>query len=263
MGSVLTRGGAHERASRQQRGTGIRRAPPYEKSETAAASPKGARMRILIVSPVRLLRDGLATILEARERVHSVGRAANAETALAVLAKFNPTLILLDVASDDGLLTARRLMAATAGIHMLGFAAREYDHDVLAYAEAGMAGFVPRDASIDDVFEAIDRAMNGELLCSPSAAGTMYRRIASMAGIRGSDRDIPQLTGREHEIVHYIDVGLSNKEIARELRIGVSTVKNHVHNILEKLRVNRRGEAAAHIRGIGTDRIARSILPGS
>jgi DNA-binding NarL/FixJ family response regulator len=238
-------------------------APACKKSETAAGPPNGILMRILIVSPVRLLRDGLATILEARARVHSVCRTANAEMALAALANFRPTLILLDVASDDGISTARRLMAATAGIPMLGFAAREYDHDVVAYAEAGMAGFVPRDASIDDVFEAIDRAMNGELLCSPSAAGTMYRRIAAMAGIRGSDHDIPQLTGREHEIVRCIDVGLSNKEIARELRIGVSTVKNHVHNILEKLRVNRRGEAAAHMRVIDADRIVRPTLPGS
>jgi two-component system nitrate/nitrite response regulator NarL len=220
-------------------------------------------LRILIVSPVRLLRDGLATILDSRARVHSVCSAPNADVALAALAKFGPTLILMDVASDDGLSAARRLLAASAGIHMLGFAAREYDHDVLAYAEAGMSGFVPRDASTDDLFEAIDRAMNGELLCSPSAAGTMYRRIAAMAGIRGNERDTPHLTGREREIVRCIDLGLSNKEIARELYIGVSTVKNHVHNILEKLRVSRRGEAAAQIRGVGPDQILRPYLPGS
>jgi DNA-binding NarL/FixJ family response regulator len=215
------------------------------------------------VSSVRLLRDGLATILQGHARVHSVSRAANAETALVALAKSNATLILLDVASDDGLSIARRIMEAAPGIHILGFAAREYDHDVVAYAEAGMSGFVPRDASTDDLFEAIDRAMNGELLCSPSAAGTMYRRIASMAGIRGIDSLAPRLTGREREIVRCIDVGLSNKEIARELRIGVSTVKNHVHNILEKLRVSRRGEAAAHVRRIDADRIVRPLSTGS
>ena len=240
-----------------------RAAPANQNPETAAGPCNDILMRILIISPVRLLRDGLATILERRARVHSVWSAANAETALAMLAKFNPTLILLDVASEDGLSAARRLMAAAARIHMLGFAAREYDRDVVAYAEAGMSGFVPRDASTDDLFKAIDCAMNGELLCSPSAAGTMYRRIAVMAGIRGSDPGAPRLTGRERDIVRCIDVGLSNKEIARELRIGVSTVKNHVHNILEKLRVNRRGEAAAHVRGIDTDRIIRSHSPGS
>jgi len=241
----------------------ISAAPANQNPESAAGPCKDIPMRILIISPVRLLRDGLATILERRARVDSVWSAANAETALAMLAKVNPTLILLDVASEDGLFAARRLMAAAARVHMLGFAAREYDRDVVAYAEAGMTGFVPRDASTDDLFKAIDCAMNGELLCSPSAAGTMFRRIAAMAGIRGSDPGAPPLTGREREIVRCIDVGLSNKEIARELRIGVSTVKNHVHNILEKLRVNRRGEAAAHVRGIDTDRIIRPHSPGS
>jgi two-component system nitrate/nitrite response regulator NarL len=204
--------------------------------------------RILIVSLVRLLRDGLASILEQRPSIQSVFAVENAEAALAALSHFEPTLILLDVATEDGLLEGRRLADAVPGVQILGFAARVRDHDVLAYARAGVTGFVPCEASIQDLFDAIERAGKGELLCSPRVAATLFRHLAAQTRVARSEPDLDKLTAREREVVRFIDGGMSNKEIARHLSIEVSTVKNHVHNILEKLQVTRRDEAAARAR---------------
>ena len=215
-------------------------------------SAAGTMMRVLIVSSVRLLRDGLAMMLEHRPRLDVVRTACSADDAMSVLRGFAATLILLDVSAADGLAAAQQLAASVRDVQIIGFAASDLDHDVLAYAAAGIAAFVSRDASTDELFVAVDRAAAGELLCSPRAAGSMFRRLAALAGrvevaVRTSAD--PSLTGREREIVHCIDEGMSNKEIARRLHIGVSTVKNHVHHILEKLKVTRRAEAAARIRG--------------
>lgn len=216
-----------------------------QRSVAAFASPS-ATPRILIVSPVRLLRDGLATLLQQRTRVHEVSAVDSAQAALAACPSFRPGLILLDAGSDEALEAARAL--SPCGVRIVGFASRELEHDVLAYAEAGIACFVPREASVEELLAAIDRAAHGELLCSPRAAGIMFRRLAAMA--RGELPAPPSqgLTDRERQILDLLDTGRSNKEIARILGIGLPTVKNHVHNVLAKLHVRRRGEAVARMR---------------
>jgi two-component system nitrate/nitrite response regulator NarL len=219
--------------------------------QSVAGVPSDSGLDILIVSPVRLLRDGLATMLRQRENVRSVHTAESAEVAAEAVARLMPTLILLDVATEDGLSVARRLAGAAADVQILGFAARAHDHDVLAYASAGITGFVPREASADDLFDAIDRAFNGELLCSPRVAAALFRQVAVLSNVPRPNGVPAQLTGRELEIVRFIDEGFSNKEIARRLSIQVSTVKNHVHNILEKLNVTRRAKVPARVRVIG------------
>lgn len=213
-----------------------------------AAAPSMEGLQLLVVSPVRLLRDGIATILQQRANVIAVQTAESAESAVAALGRFSPILILLDVATDDGLSVARQLAQVAAGVQILGFAARAHDHDVLAYAGAGITGFVPREASTQDLFDAIERAVNGEFLCSPRIAATLFRQLAALSHLSKADIDPSPLTSREREIARFIDEGLSNKEIARQLSIEVSTVKNHVHNILEKLHVTRRGKVSARVR---------------
>jgi DNA-binding NarL/FixJ family response regulator len=206
--------------------------------------------RLLVVSSVRLLRDGLVTILGQREGIEAAHPVADVDLALDALESFQPTLILVDVSSRDNLQAARRLASEAAGIPLLGFAAREEEHDMLAYAQTGLTGFVLREASVDELFDAIDRAVHGEFLCPPRLAAALFRQLAALAGISRADSDPLSLTGREREIVRFIDEGWSNKEIARHLSIELSTVKNHVHNILEKLQVTRRGEAAARVRNL-------------
>src|SRR5215211_8947939 len=127
-----------------------------------------------------------------------------------------------------------------------------YDHEssILPCVEAGVSGYVTRDASIADLVEAVEHATRDETLCSPRIAARLLRRLAALgashpAGIASS------LTTRELEVANLLDAGYSNKEIAAELFIEVGTVKNHVHRILEKLHAKRRAEAAAQLRAAG------------
>src|SRR5439155_3862772 len=137
---------------------------------------------------------------------------------------------------------------AQTDARIVAFAVVETDAEILACAEAGVSAWVPREGSIDDLVATIESVERDELHCPPKLASTLFRRLASLT------RRLPQrspadgLTAREREILALIDRGLSNKEIAVRLSVEVTTVKNHVHNILDKLQVSRRNEAAAFVR---------------
>jgi DNA-binding NarL/FixJ family response regulator len=108
-------------------------------------------------------------------------------------------------------------------------------------------GYVPRDASADELVRTVRSVARGELPCSPRIAAMLFRELATM------DAAVPapalaSLTYREREVVALVDRGLSNKEIAAELGIELPTVKNHVHRVLEKLDVRGRSAAAARMR---------------
>jgi DNA-binding NarL/FixJ family response regulator len=107
---------------------------------------------------------------------------------------------------------------------------------------------VSREGSLEDLISALDSVSRGELLCPPRIAAGLRRRVAALAAARAPVGPRGHLTRREAEVAGLIDAGLSNKQIAQRLCIEVPTVKNHVHNILEKLQVHRRGEAAAMLR---------------
>lgn len=203
---------------------------------------------VLIVAEIRLYREGLAEMLGAEPGIEIVGTAAGADAAVRMLRSLAPDIVLLDMAIPDNAWLVRALVAAVPGTRVVALAVPEIGREVLACAEAGVAGYVTRDASIEDVVAAVESAARGEVLCSPRIVATLFERIATLALERSPASIESRLTSRELEILDLIDQGLSNKEIARRLTIELSTVKNHVHNILEKLNVSRRGEAAARHR---------------
>jgi DNA-binding NarL/FixJ family response regulator len=141
---------------------------------------------------------------------------------------------------------AQRLRDAANGIKIVAFALGEVDRELIACAEAGVSAFVGRDGSHQDLLRAIDQARRGEFSVSPHQAGLLLGRIAELAETRPLSPG--KLTRREREIVPLIERGLSNKEIARQLSIETATIKNHVHNILEKMQLRSRGEVAARVR---------------
>lgn len=197
-------------------------------------------IQLALVTPVRLLQEGLAHLL--RERGHSLRvEAIYPDDALVPrLLAIAPDVILVDiVAVRQGVV--RRVHEAMPASRVVVFAVEEVEADLLACAEVGVAGFVARDASVEELFAAIASAQRGELHCSPRIAALMFGRLTAMA--RGGITDRLSLTGRQLEIVRLIEEGLSNKEIARQLSIEVSTVKNHVHNVLGKLQVQHRWQA--------------------
>lgn len=205
-------------------------------------------IRVLIVAEIRLYREGLAAMLRAEsEGIEVVATAAGADDAVRALRELAPDIVLLDMAPDNAWLV-RALDAAVPGTRVVALAVPESESEVLACAEAGVTGFVTRDASVEDVAAAVESAARGEVLASPRMVATLFERIATLALERSPESIESRLTARELEILNLIDQGLSNKEIARRLTIELSTVKNHVHNIFEKLNVSRRSEAAARRR---------------
>jgi DNA-binding NarL/FixJ family response regulator len=208
-------------------------------------------VRVFVVASVRLYEEGLADVLARDPRFLVSGTARTVPEGLERMRALAepPHVALLDLGRPDGLAAARALREELPGVRQIALGIAEVEPDVIAWAEAGVDGFVSREASLDDLMATAVTVAEGETLCSPRVAAALLRRVASMARDGAPVIAHAPLTAREHEIVGLIDEGLSNKEIAMRLRIELPTVKNHVHNLLEKLHVRRRGEAAAMVRG--------------
>jgi two-component system nitrate/nitrite response regulator NarL len=159
----------------------------------------------------------------------------------------SPDLVLVDVSDADGLGTLRELALATPETPLLAVGVRDSDKEVLACIEAGAIGYITRDASLAELADTAHAVLRGETMASPRIVASLMRRVATLSA-NGRRGGVAQLTSRELEVVELIERGLSNKEIAAQLSIAVTTVKNHVHSILEKLHVHRRGEAASLVR---------------
>jgi len=203
---------------------------------------------VLIVSDLRLLRDGLVLSLSQQPSL-AVAGSADLTVSPTDIAAARPDVVLLDVGAPGALETLFVVRQALPDLRIVAIAASDIEQEVVACAEAGVSGFVSRDGSIQDLVTAVHCAMRNELVCSPRIAGMLFRRVATISSERSHGPDNSALTRREHEIVSLITRGLSNKEIARQLRIQNATVKNHIHSILAKLHVRRRGEVAARMRG--------------
>lgn len=204
--------------------------------------------RIIVVSDTRLYCEGLALSLARVDRIAVVGVADSVASALACIEEKNPDVTLLDFAMHDALRLPYAIATARMRVKVVAFSVTETEDEVCECAEAGIAGYVARNGSKEDLIAAIENAVRGEVLCSPRVAGSLFRRLAAHVQTTRQRPPEARLTGREEDVVALIDRGLSNKEIARQLKISLPTVKNHVHDILEKLQVRRRGAAAALLR---------------
>ena len=195
-------------------------------------------------------RPRLALVMETRAYRDAIARTLPRYGLTVVDRSEDPDVVLVDVAL--GGIAALRDVAATAqGVRAVAVGVRDVDQEVLNYIEAGAVGYVLLDASLDDLAEAAHRAVRDEPLASPQVIATLMRRVAALSE-GGDHASVDGLTSRELEVAELIERGLSNKEIAAQLSIAVTTVKNHVHSILEKLNVHRRGEAASLVRNSGS-----------
>jgi two-component system nitrate/nitrite response regulator NarL len=207
-------------------------------------------LRVLIVSDVRVVQEGLNSLLAQRAGIEVVS-AVDMLRASDEIARLLPDVVLFDAARQDSVEFVKTLVASAPHSRIVAFGVKETAEEFLALAAAGTAGYVRDSAESSDVVNVLGQVMCNELSCSPRAAASLYRRVATLS--QGSDAHngvaVP-LSRRELQIAHLIDCGLTNKEIGRQLGIEAATVKNHVHNICEKLEVHRRGEVAGRIRTI-------------
>ena len=222
---------------------------PDTASEDAAGS---SPIRIMLVASVRLYREGLATELGARPNLALVGLAADVESTVAALRAARPDVVLLDVMTARTPEIVRAVRAEHPDAQVVAFAVNESEQDIAACADAGVTSFVTRDVTVDGLAAAISAAVRGELTCSARTAAILFRRVAALSTVEREVRAerslLSALTAREREIASLLAVGRSNKAIAHALTIEVATVKNHVHNILEKLHLETRAEVAAQVR---------------
>ncbi len=204
-------------------------------------------VRVIIIAGIRLFREGLAQVLEQDGRVDVLGAAATVDEAIARADVTTPDILLLDMLGCGSVGAIGRIRETLPSVGVVALGVGETERDVLACAEAGAAAYVQRESSLDELVVTLTGAARGELRCSPRMAGVLMRRVARLAADLPETGD-PRLTRRELEVVRLIDEGFTNKEIASRLFIEIATVKNHVHNILEKLGARSRGEAAARAR---------------
>ncbi|WP_435592828.1 LuxR C-terminal-related transcriptional regulator [Nocardia sp. bgisy118] len=197
-----------------------------------------------------LYREGLATILAEEWGPDAVCTASDLGSMSAAIGRDGPDIILLNLASEDSraLLLAARATSSATRVVVLGV--REHDRDeIIECAELGVAGYHLRSEPLDQLLKLIVAVAAGDSLCSPRVTAILLARISANAAPQASEARVLGLSPREAQILELVDLGLSNREIADRLCIEVHTVKNHMHNLLAKLGVRRRAEAAAVLRG--------------
>jgi two-component system, NarL family, nitrate/nitrite response regulator NarL len=200
-----------------------------------------------LICRVRLYCDVIADRLACEPGIALIGIANPEDNLVAEIETVVPDVVLLDTSPRDALAVAARLIRERPQTRILGFGVSDVPEDVVACAEAGLSGYVPCTASIKDLIGAARRVASGYTVCSVAIADGLFRHLrgAALGSLPSSLEGV--LTQRQQQIVRLMGEGLSNKEIARRLSLGTSTVKNHVHDILDRLQVTSRSEAAARI----------------
>lgn len=201
-------------------------------------------IKLFILGAVRLHRDGIALQLERCPTVKIIGTGM-LDDAVRSLRSTPADIALLDTDQLEVHAVVDALRQTLRQIRIVALGVREVESDVLACAAAGVDGFVRTDAAVDELLTVVESVMRNELICSPRVAASLYHSVAS----QGADGGAP-LTERELQVVELIGRGFSNKEISQNLHIETCTAKNHVQNILQKLGVHRRSQAAAKVRGL-------------
>lgn len=217
-------------------------------------------LRVLILSDTRFLAEGLAQALERDDKVSTCWFCTDFQEGLATIADMRPEIVLLDAALPWGPEAVGCILGIERRLKVVVFAVTETSDNVIAWAKAGVAGYIPRTAALTDVASLLASIMHDEQACSARVAASLLRHLSLAASAAGDRTVAPAalaLTTREMQVVELLAAGLSNKDIARRLNIGVATTKSHVHNLLGKLGVQRRGQVALWMR----DRRAMSAGP--
>ena len=168
---------------------------------------------------------------------------------IAKVADAQPDVVLVDLGQTDPATAAQVIKTVSHGVKLVAFGLDETNDHVFACAAAGFCGYVARESGADELHRALVDAVAGRMHCDPHIAAAMFARLAQSQREFNPQELLPSLSSRESEILALVEQGRSNKEIARELAISIATVKNHMHSILQKLQVSRRGQAAARLRG--------------
>lgn len=212
-------------------------------------------IKIIIFSDIRIYCEGLSQILSKLATIEVVGAENSLENAISRVEELMPHVILLDMTMIGSCTIARQFMQYYPQIKIVALAVPEDEKNIIECAEAGISAYVAREASIDELIKTVISAKQGDFCCPPKIAAFLFNKIQYLAhsakdnyllnSNQQQDAHVAGLTRREKQIFNLMADGLSNKQISTALVIEVSTVKNHVHNILVKLDVHSRVQAVS------------------
>jgi NarL family two-component system response regulator LiaR len=205
-------------------------------------------IRVLIVDDHAVVREGLRTFLDLQDGIEVVGEAADGEEAVAEAERLQPDVVLVDLVMPrlDGVQAMRALRERVPGARAIVLTSFLDDERLLPALRAGAAGYLLKSVQPQELARAVRAAVAGEALIDPAVAARMVAALAN-----GSEERADQLTAREREVLALIGRGYANKRIAAELGIAEKTVKTHVSNVLAKLGVADRTQAALYAARLG------------
>lgn len=207
-----------------------------------------ARPRVLLVDDHDLFRTGLRTLLDDQE-VDVVGECANGSDALEAVRELAPDVVVMDINMPglNGVEATRQISRTAPLTRVLVLTMSDEDADVMDAIIAGACGYLLKNTSIPELMQGIRAAAVGESLVSPTIAAKVLQRVrASSASHRDAELIQSELSDREIEVLKLIANGKDNAMIAAELHISPKTVKNHISNILMKLQIENRIQAAVY-----------------
>jgi two-component system nitrate/nitrite response regulator NarL len=205
------------------------------------------KIRVLLIEDNRLLREGLSVMLK-EQRDLTVVASPGGPDSVGKAKRIRPGLILLDLGllTQNSLRLIGLLRKSAPNARMIGMDLVPVQEDLVQYVEAGVSGFVLKDATFDDFLRTIRAVARGVNVLPPDLTGSLFSQIVEHATRKGKGNPfaLVKMTNREREVISLIAEGLSNKDIAFRLHLAIDTVKSHVHNILEKLALHTRLEIA-------------------
>jgi DNA-binding NarL/FixJ family response regulator len=194
-------------------------------------------IRVLLVDDQRLVRAGLRMLCESAPDMTIVGEADNGREAIRLAEQVAPDVVLMDLRMPhvDGTVATARIRAARPAVKVVVLTTFDDDDHLFPALAAGACGFLVKDATPDELLAAVRAAAGGETPYSPSVLRRLVdQAVRARAGAAPAAELPDSLTGRERDVLALVGAGLSNREIADELHLGVTTVKTHVTNLLAK-----------------------------
>lgn len=217
------------------------------------AEPHPHLINLLLVNETLLMGNVIAAALEGETDINIVGCVISIDEALDIVREKEVDVALVSTRLPDlgALKLTNAITEQNPSTKVLALGLTEEKQNVLRYVEAGATGYVLKDDSLEDLIETVRAAQDGKVFVSPQIAAAIIKRLSGLARIfsdvENNIANATDLTARELEVLKLISEGQTNQQLAESLVIEVGTVKNHVHNILDKLNVSSRREAAAYL----------------
>lgn len=222
---------------------------PEPRRQDTPEAPAHGVIRVVIADDHAMYRQGMAVVVELDGLARVVGQASNGDEAVEVCTRLHPDVVLMDVRMPGvgGIEACRRLHAALPGTRILMLTMSDDEGDLFEAIKAGASGYLLKDLPGEEVADAIRRAHDGQAIIPPGMAATLLQEFTRLSQEAAPEvAESARLTDREVEVLRLVARGRVNREIADELGIAENTVKNHVRNILEKLHLHSRVEAAVY-----------------